>query len=349
MKSRILLTAIVVLALITASVQVYAAPMIMQATPEIRVVNPLTGDSDFIFATSDPLGTRFNATAEVHDATDLFAYQVYVSVNDTLLNITRAWLPHWDPGWVFAGKSTVRPNPAFYDFDTDGYLESAKVGDSMLMGDPFTGSGLLAIIEFEVVYVPAQGKVSCNLTIDSTDTYLLNYDLDEVPVTKTGGYYEYVGPAGPEPPHAEFTYSPATPYIGTTITFDASDSTPNGGELTSYTWDFGDGSLPSTESDPVTTHAYVTNGTFTVTLTVLDTEGLNDTAMQPVTVLTEPEIDVDLNDDRKVDITDIAIVALAFGSYPGHERWNEPADVNKDEMVCMKDIVLVALNFGAVL
>ncbi len=349
MRSRKLLTTLIVLALITVSVQIYAAPVTAQATPEIRIVNPLTGDSDFIFTTSDPMGTRFNATAEVIDAVDLFAYQVYVSINDTLLNITRAWLPHWDPSWVFSGKSTVRPTPAFYDFDSDGYLESAKVGDSMLMGDPFTGSGLLAIVEFEIVYVPAQGHVSCNLSIDSTDTYLLNYDLDEVPVTKTGGYYEYEGPAGPEPPQAEFTYSPAVPYIGTTITFDASGSTPNGGELTSYTWDFGDGSPPSTESDPIMTHSYTTNGTFTVTLTVLDTEGLSDTVMQPVMVLTEPEFDVDLDDDGDVDITDIAIVALAFGSYPGHDRWNEPADVNKDEMVCMRDIVLVALNFGVVL
>jgi PKD repeat protein len=347
MKKKALLTTLIILALVTASLQIYMTRA--QTTPEIRIVNPLTGGSDFLFTTSDPLGTRFNATAEVNNTENLFAYQVYVTINDTLLNITRAWLPHWDASWVFAGKSSVRPTPAFYDFDTDGSFESAKVGDSMLMGDPFTGSGLLAIVEFEIIHIPAQGTVSCDMTIDSTDTYLLNYDLDEVPVTKTGGYYEYVGPAGPEPPHAEFTYTPDTPYIGTPITFDASSSTPNGGELTSYTWDFGDGSPPVTESDPVTTHSYATNETFDVMLTVLDTEGLSDMTMQSIEVLTEPEMDVDLNDDRQVDITDIAIVALAFGSFPGHENWNESADVNKDEMVCMKDIVLVAMNFGAIL
>lgn len=38
----------------------------------------------------------------------------------------------------------------------------------------------------------------------------------------------------------------------------------------------------------------------------------------------------DLNGDDKVDIRDIAIAAKAFGSYPGHPRWNPMADVYRD-------------------
>jgi hypothetical protein len=54
----------------------------------------------------------------------------------------------------------------------------------------------------------------------------------------------------------------------------------------------------------------------------------------------------DLNNDQKVDIEDIAIVAYAFGSYPGHPRWNPEADLNFDLFVDIQDIAMVAFNFG---
>ncbi len=54
----------------------------------------------------------------------------------------------------------------------------------------------------------------------------------------------------------------------------------------------------------------------------------------------------DLNGDGKVDIRDIAIAVLAFGSYPGHPRWNPVADVNKDDKVDTRDIALIVNNFG---
>jgi|Deesub1362A_J573_1020465.scaffolds.fasta_scaffold04359_2 hypothetical protein len=54
----------------------------------------------------------------------------------------------------------------------------------------------------------------------------------------------------------------------------------------------------------------------------------------------------DINQDGIVDIWDIAIVAMAFGSYPGHERWNPDADVNDDGYVDIIDMTLVAQHFG---
>jgi len=54
----------------------------------------------------------------------------------------------------------------------------------------------------------------------------------------------------------------------------------------------------------------------------------------------------DINGDGKVDIKDIAVLSLAFGSYPGHPRWNPDADLNKDGKVDIKDIAIGASNFG---
>ncbi|MEM2995279.1 MAG: PKD domain-containing protein [Candidatus Bathyarchaeia archaeon] len=91
-------------------------------------------------------------------------------------------------------------------------------------------------------------------------------------------------------PTASFTFSPQEPLVGETVVFDASASTPNGGTITSYTWNFGDGNV-TTVSEPVITHAYADYGTYTVTLNVTDSEGKWDTESQTVTVEKAPVAD----------------------------------------------------------
>ncbi len=54
----------------------------------------------------------------------------------------------------------------------------------------------------------------------------------------------------------------------------------------------------------------------------------------------------DVNGDNKVDMRDIGVVARAFGSQPGHPRWNPDYDINTDGKINMRDIALVAHNFG---
>jgi len=54
----------------------------------------------------------------------------------------------------------------------------------------------------------------------------------------------------------------------------------------------------------------------------------------------------DLNSDGKVDILDMAIFAVAFGSNPASPRWNPKADINHDGKVNILDGVMVAKSFG---
>jgi len=54
----------------------------------------------------------------------------------------------------------------------------------------------------------------------------------------------------------------------------------------------------------------------------------------------------DVNGDGKIEITDVAIASAAFGSYPGHPRWNPSADINRDGRVDTKDVAMVSANFG---
>jgi hypothetical protein len=54
----------------------------------------------------------------------------------------------------------------------------------------------------------------------------------------------------------------------------------------------------------------------------------------------------DLNGDDRVNLQDYFAVALSFGSYPGHPKWNPYADLNQDLKIDLKDIFAVAINFG---
>jgi PKD repeat protein len=73
-------------------------------------------------------------------------------------------------------------------------------------------------------------------------------------------------------PIARFFYSPQNPSVNQTITFNASESTPNGGQITTYLWDLGDG---TNKSGKIVTHEYSSTGNYKVSLLVVDSEGLS--------------------------------------------------------------------------
>ncbi len=72
------------------------------------------------------------------------------------------------------------------------------------------------------------------------------------------------------PPVAAFTMDNELPALGVPVAFDASASYDPNGEISSYKWDFGDG---STGSGAQTNHSYAKAVYTVVTLTVTDNEG----------------------------------------------------------------------------
>lgn len=85
-------------------------------------------------------------------------------------------------------------------------------------------------------------------------------------------------------PVASFTYSPTEPLVNQEITFDASQSYDTDGTIVSYAWNFSDDTT-LTETDALTTHIYTEDGTYNVTLTVTDDDGLTNSTWKTVTVL----------------------------------------------------------------
>jgi len=116
------------------------------------------------------------------------------------------------------------------------------------------------------------GTYGVTLTVTDNDG-LTDTDTKDVFVIATG--------VDITPPEASFTSSPESPEEGETVTFDASASDDTDGTIDSYSWNFDDGNTGSGET---ATHSYASAGTYTVTLTIEDNDGLTDTATKDVVV-----------------------------------------------------------------
>jgi len=85
------------------------------------------------------------------------------------------------------------------------------------------------------------------------------------------------------PPAASFVYSPLLPRAFENVVFNASASTPNGGYIVSYEWDFGDSSPH--EFGIVVTHHYAVSGIYNVTLNVTNNVGVWAVETKMITVM----------------------------------------------------------------
>jgi len=154
-------------------------------------------------------------------------------------------------------------------------------------------------------------------------------------------------------PKANFTWTPQTPIINETITFDASNSTEGWSKtlgdfspIINYTWNFGDGTGNVTVTTPQINHNFTQPGNYTVKLTITDTVNRQNTISTTVEVQNKTIKAYDFDDNGVIDMRDIRRVAKAFGSQPGDLNWDPVVDVNGDNKIDMRDIRAVAKNFG---
>jgi parallel beta-helix repeat protein len=103
------------------------------------------------------------------------------------------------------------------------------------------------------------------------------------------GAYEY--PAVEGPPSASVAVTPNAGTAPLPVTADASGSTDfDGSPISTYRFDFGDGTVVGPQAGATASHTYKSGGTFTVTVTVTDTEGRASTATTQVDVNPPPEV-----------------------------------------------------------
>ncbi|HEX6576377.1 MAG TPA: S8 family serine peptidase [Gemmatimonadaceae bacterium] len=104
-------------------------------------------------------------------------------------------------------------------------------------------------------------------------------------VNGTGETVSPTVPTNPTPTNIAPTAAFTVKCQKSTCTFDGSASTDDG-RISSYEWNFGDGSTGQSAASAVTTHTYTQKGNYTVTaaLTVRDENGLTSTARRSVQI-----------------------------------------------------------------
>lgn len=104
---------------------------------------------------------------------------------------------------------------------------------------------------------------------------------------------------------------PYTSVVGESISFSSSGSYDMDGEIGKYEWDFGDGSEPTSEKNP--DYTYMEAGTYSVTLTVTDNMGAQDTISKSCTVTSRPSM--------TLSIEKIATLIPIIGALAGVVGW----------------------------
>ena len=115
-----------------------------------------------------------------------------------------------------------------------------------------------------------------------------DFEITKVPEGSTTVVIYFKGDKPMIPPNAEFTISDHVVPIDKDVVFDASESTDDG-TIDYYIWDFGDSSEPESTTIDNIIHSYSTPDNYTVSLTVIDDDNLDDTASKSIIVVISDE------------------------------------------------------------
>jgi hypothetical protein len=217
-----------------------------------------------------PINGTFTINVTIAMVTDLNYWQAGMSFNPAVLEcinytegpfLKSAGSTVWQPGSIDNNIGQITP-----------------YGGSLGSGVGKSENGTLAYIVFRV-----KGTGSSSLVLQNV--LLLDTSYSEiVPASIKQGYFD-LPPEVPQPPTAFFTFSPISPYASDTVTFDASASSPSGGVIVSYEWDFGD----TTQAQGIiANHTYPTAGGYNVSLVVVDDKNMTGSFFQLVTVVALP-------------------------------------------------------------
>jgi len=184
-----------------------------------------------------------------------------------------------DGRFVQSGSEKPADPSSFYDPTTGTIVIVASAADLGLQaGDTVTGFNSASV---QAVTTPALGGAET---------------LDEMPdgLAYQGSFAVQANEAcAPNAaPTAALSASPRSGNVPLQVAFDASGSSdPDAGDsVASYTFDFGDGSAPVTQSTPTVTHTYSNAGEFQAKLTVTDSHGKQSFNDASVVIEVDPTV-----------------------------------------------------------
>jgi PKD repeat protein len=239
----------------------------------------------FIFSYTWDFGDGNVTVISVHHLTHSYAnpgeYNVSLTVLDNLGATNSTSQTVFVRTCIVASFSFSPPNPYVREIVTFDASNSTTTAEAIVSYEWNFGDGNSTIVEVMSTTHYYNEAKDYNVTLKVTDSSGA-WDVASQIINVTA-------PSGGAP-EANFTWAPVIPEAGQLVEFNASESTPNGGEIVSYYWDFGDGDV-QTSDQPIVDHIYSEFGSYLVLLDVTDSEGLSDSVNHSIHVIAKPVAD----------------------------------------------------------
>ncbi len=209
------------------------------------------------------VGGNFIVDVNIYGVTDLFGYSVLLSFNKDVINVVE--LERGD----FFEKVGYWTEWQLADLFGLPYGTLDNVGGFIIVGDNFadlpptgvSGDGTLFSINFTIV---ADGVSALHFDEELTKlSTIVEGNVVPIPCEMLGGVFD--NRIANTLPVVTFS-APLTGVVGIPVTFTSSSFDPDGW-IVSEDWDFGDG---ETDTGSVVEHTFISEGIYTVTLTVTD-------------------------------------------------------------------------------
>jgi len=223
----------------TFDIDVYASPSNSTSKVEVKgSIQILPPNSMWIkpptltfYTATTPVGYRFNVTIYTSLNVPSYAWQIYLTYNKEHLNATGCWYSAGTKSQWAGANPTSPVSPSYGSHNT---THNYVIFGECLQGiaETLPGTYSLAIVEFEIIAAPPPGQAfQSELRLDipgSFESYILDIDLNEIPLVFGGSTYIYSSLAPPSPP-----LPPGTIKIATIIVRDLA---PNSKHCETIIW-----------------------------------------------------------------------------------------------------------------
>lgn len=186
--------------------------------------------------------------------------------------------------YVYVRSQGPTANDDSYHIGLNGSGLSNKSAYGMGGSGPWAWQNLANDDEQMQLNIQSAGKHTLNIWVREDGV-----QIDKIVIKKTSGAPSGKGPnasskspcggTANQAPLASFTASPSSGTAPLQVNVDASTSTDPDGSISSYAWDFGDGTQASGQT---TSHTYTSVGTYTLRLTVTDDQGLSNSSSRTI-------------------------------------------------------------------